>query len=137
MVRSFFKDGMDFLNHMPKKHYLSANPPTTHNLRWETVEFWKHKLPQVIKEIFFQDVPTRMTTASFKNIYYNFDNQYYLHIHVTEMGTRVLNLSCCNGIFGKKSPLRIPEFLSTNLPLIFGGKLERIGALHFYILDEK
>jgi hypothetical protein len=98
-VPSFIRDDLDFLKYIPEKVQenkllvsfditsLYTNIP--HDLGLEAVQFWIEKFPTEIWEIFSKEFILKALQIVLKNNHFQFDDQHYLQIRGTAMGTKV------------------------------------------------
>ena len=99
MVPSYIRDDLDFLNYIPENvnsntilvsfdvTSLYTNIP--HTLGLEAVNYWIDKHPDIIDNRFSKEFILEGLRVVLENNHFHFDNEFYLQIKGTAMGTKV------------------------------------------------
>ena len=98
-VPSFIRDDLDFLKYIPEKvqentllvsfDVISLYMNIPHDLGLEAVQFWIEKFPTETCERFSKEFILKALQIVLENNHFQFDDQNYLQIRGTAMGTKV------------------------------------------------
>ncbi|XP_062601156.1 uncharacterized protein LOC134262845 [Saccostrea cucullata] len=99
IVPSFIRDDLDFLNYIPEEvqqntilvsfDVTSLYTNILHYLGLEAVKFWMEKYPTETNERFSKEFILEALQVVLENNHFHFDEQFYLQIKGTAMGTKV------------------------------------------------